>query len=175
MIRRRQDSGSHPSDPPGGANRRCSVWYILARSFSGAPSQNYEEAPMRKILLPLIVAAICLIPAATRATAQNTAAQDTTAQNAQAQTHEPPAVMQIIRESVKEGRSAAHEKVESDWAAAFRKRNISFHSVALTSMTGPSEAWFLVGYPSFAAVEQANQETQKPGFKAEMDMLEARD
>jgi hypothetical protein len=131
---------------------------------------------MKKISLPIIVTAICLIAmAADNATAENKPAQDTATQNAAGQNHEPPAVMQIVRESVKEGRSAAHEKVESDWAAAFRKHNVSVHSVALTSMTGPNEAWFLVGYPSFAGVEQANQETQKPGFKAEMDMLEARD
>jgi hypothetical protein len=131
---------------------------------------------MKKIVVPMVAMAICLIVAAAQnARAQNAAAQDATAQSAPAQNHEPPAVMQIVRESVKEGRSAAHEKVESDWAAAFRKRNFSVHSVALTSMTGPSEAWFLVGYPSFAAVDQAGQEMQKPGLKAEMDMLDARD
>jgi hypothetical protein len=131
---------------------------------------------MKKIGLPAFLMGACLIAAAGQnAATQNSSAQDTMAQNAPAQTHEPPAVMQIVRESVKEGRSAAHERVESDWAAAFRKRNFPAHSVALTSIAGPSEAWFLSGYSSFAAVEQGNQEIQKPGFKAEMDTLEARD
>ncbi len=131
---------------------------------------------MKKIILPVIVTAICLIaPTVRNATAQNTSAQDTTAQNATAQNHEPPAVLGIMREAIKEGHSAAHEKVESDWAATFRKHNFSVHSVALTTMTGSNEVWFLSAYPSFAAVEQANQEFEKPGIKAEMDMLEARD
>jgi hypothetical protein len=113
--------------------------------------------------------------AAQNVTAQNTPAQDTTAQNASAQNHELPAVMEIIRETVKEGHSAAHEKVEADWAGAMRKHNLPVHSLALTTMTGPSEAWFLVPYKSFAEVEQAQQESQKPALKAEFDMLEARD
>jgi hypothetical protein len=131
---------------------------------------------MKKVFLAIIVTAICLIAAAAQsATAQNAPTQDTTAQNAQAQNHEPPAVMQIVRESIKEGRSAAHEKVEADGAAALRKHNIAVHALGLTSMTGANEALFLIAYPSFAAVEQTGQEFQKPGLKGEMDMLEARD
>lgn len=131
---------------------------------------------MRTIVLPVLMAAICLLPAAvSKAAGQNTATQNAQAQGSQGQMHEPPAVIEIVRESVKEGRVAAHEKVESDWAAAFRKHNFAYHQLALTSMTGPSEALFLVAFPSFAAVEQGNQEMQKPGIKAEMDLLDARD
>jgi hypothetical protein len=42
-------------------------------------------------------------------------------------------------------------------------------------MTGANEALFLVPYKSFAEVEKAAQESQKPALKAEFDMLEARD
>jgi hypothetical protein len=131
---------------------------------------------MRKIFLPMLVTAICLIAAAAQnARAQNAAAQEATAQNASAQNHEPPAVMGIIREAVKEGHSAAHEKVEADWSGAMRKHNVPYHDLALTSMTGPSEALFLLAFKSFAEVEQAGKEMQKPALRAEIDLLEARD
>jgi hypothetical protein len=131
---------------------------------------------MKKIFMPAIIAAVCLIAvAAQNARAQNAAAQDATAQNASAQNHEPPAVMGIIREAVKEGHSAAHEKVEADWSGAMRKHNFPYHDLALTSMTGPAEALFLLPAKSFAEVEQASKEMQKPALRAEIDLLEARD
>lgn len=131
---------------------------------------------MKRIFVPMLVAAICLIAvAAQNARAQNAAAQDATAQNASGQNHEPPAVMGIIREAVKEGHSAAHEKVEADWSGAMRKHNFPYHDLALTSVTGPAEALFLLPAKSFAEVEQASKEMQKPALRAEIDLLEARD
>lgn len=126
---------------------------------------------MKNIFLPILLTTACLIAAA----AQNTATQNSAGQTVEEQNHEPPAVMGITREAIKEGHGAAHEKVEADWAAAFRKRNLPFHSLALTSMTGPGEVWFLLPSKSFAEVERAGQEFQKSGLKSEIEMLEARD
>jgi hypothetical protein len=111
---------------------------------------------MKNVFVPLVIAATCCIPAI-------------------AQDAGPPPVIQIIRESIKEGRSAAHEKVETDYARMFRKNKFPFHYLALTSMTGPGEAWFVSAFPSFAAVEESDKEFQKPAFKAENDLLDARD
>jgi hypothetical protein len=131
---------------------------------------------MKKIFLPSLIAAICLIAAvAQNAKAQNAAGQDATAQNASAQNHEPPPVMGIIREAVKEGHGAAHERVEADWGAALRKHNFPYHDLGLTSMTGSPEALFLLPAKSFAEVEQAGKELQKPALRADIDLLEARD
>lgn len=87
----------------------------------------------------------------------------------------PPPVLEISREAIKEGRSAAHEKVEADWARAVRKNKFPFHYIALTTMTGPGEVWFMTAFPSFAAVEQAEKETQKAAVKSEYDLLDSRD
>jgi hypothetical protein len=130
---------------------------------------------MKKIFVPMLVMAVCMICAAGQnAAAQNSEGQST-AQSGQAQNHEPPAVMGIIREAVKEGHSAAHEKVEADWAGAMRKHNFPYHDLALTSMTGPNEALFLLAFKSFAEVEEAGKEMQKPTLRAEIDLLEGRD
>ena len=92
-----------------------------------------------------------------------------------AQQSAPPPVMGISREAIKEGRSAAHEKVEMDYARAFRKANLSNHYLALDTMSGPSEVWFLEAFPSFAAVEQMEKDTQKPPMKSDLEMLDSRD
>lgn len=87
----------------------------------------------------------------------------------------PPPVIGISRESIKEGRGAAHEKVEMDFARAFRKANFPYHYLALNAMTGTTEVWFLEEYPSFEAVEKADKEFAKPPMKNDMEMLDARD
>ena len=88
---------------------------------------------------------------------------------------DPPAVIQIGRELTKEGRSSAHQKVEADWARAFRKAKFPSHYLALTAMTGPGEVWFLSSYDSFAAMEQSDKLIESGALKNEMDLLEARD
>ena len=65
----------------------------------------------------------------------------------------PPKVIQIIREEVKPGKGAAHEKVEVGWPRAFANAKSPTHYLAMTSVTGPSEAWFVTGFNSLAAWE----------------------
>ncbi len=63
----------------------------------------------------------------------------------------PPRILQILREDVKPGKSAAHQKYEAGWPRAFAKANWPTSYLAMTSITGPSEAWFMTGYESFGA------------------------
>ena len=88
----------------------------------------------------------------------------------------PPKVLQIFVESVKPGKGAAHARVEAGWPEAFRKAKWPTHYLAMTSMTGPSEAWFLSGYDSYAAWEadQKHME-QTPALTRETDRLAAQD
>ncbi|MGH9365015.1 MAG: hypothetical protein ACRD1B_07100 [Thermoanaerobaculia bacterium] len=88
----------------------------------------------------------------------------------------PPKVLQIFREEVKPGKSAAHEKWETGWPKAFAKANWPTHYLAVTSVSGPSEAWFLVGYESFAAWEIDRQNLDKTtALKSEDERLSAGD
>jgi len=87
----------------------------------------------------------------------------------------PPPVMQITREAIKEGRGDAHRKVEQDYANVFRRAKYSFNYIALSSSSGPSEVWFVTGFPSFAAVEQSDKESQKDPLKGALALVEARD
>jgi len=87
----------------------------------------------------------------------------------------PPPVIQIIREVIKEGKGAAHEKTEAEFAKAYRKAKFPLHYLALTAMSGASEVWFLDAYPSFAAWEQYQMEQDKEPLKSELAMAESHD
>jgi hypothetical protein len=87
----------------------------------------------------------------------------------------PPAVLQISREGVKEGRGAAHRRVEQEYANAYRKNKFPFHYLGLTAESGPNEAWFLEAFPSFAAVEEGDKLSQKSPLKNDLELAEARD
>jgi hypothetical protein len=89
--------------------------------------------------------------------------------------NEPPAVLQITREVIKEGRGAAHRRVEQDYANAFRRNNFPFHYLGLSTESGPNEALFLAAFPSFAAVEEGDKLGQKMPLKTELELVEARD
>lgn len=73
----------------------------------------------------------------------------------------PPNVLQIFREEVKPGRTAAHEKFEANWPKAFAKANWPTNYLAVVSTTGPNEAWFMTPYDSFAAWEKDQNDTEK--------------
>ena len=84
----------------------------------------------------------------------------------------PPKVLQILREEVKAGRAAAHQKWETGWPRAFAKANWPTNYLTVVSVTGPSEAWFMTGYESFAAWGKDTEALDRNvAFKTEYDRL----
>ena len=74
----------------------------------------------------------------------------------------PPKVLVIMREYLKPGRAGGvHERSESAFVRAMTAAKWPTHYFAVESMSGPSRALFLTGYPSFAAWEKDNQATAK--------------
>lgn len=83
-----------------------------------------------------------------------------------------PGILTIIVEDIKVGMDADHEANESGWPAAFAKANSPFYYMALESMTGSSEVWFLSPYESFAAEGEAMKQNQSnPALAAELSRL----
>jgi hypothetical protein len=83
-----------------------------------------------------------------------------------------PKFLQVIREEVKLGRVADHSKWESGWPAAFEKAKSPATYIALVSVTGPSEAWYVIPFASQAAYgENAAREAADPALTAELDRL----
>lgn len=69
----------------------------------------------------------------------------------------PPAILRIGREEVRASKDALHEANEVNWALAYAKTKMPNGWIGMTSMTGPSEYWYLNGYASWEAMEKANK------------------
>ena len=88
----------------------------------------------------------------------------------------PPKVLTIFREDVKPGRGAAHEKLEASYSAALRKAKWPVYSLAMSSLSGAGDAWFLSGYPSLEAVEADHHNLAKnAALSDEFDRLDEQD
>jgi hypothetical protein len=89
-----------------------------------------------------------------------------------AQQDAPPLLLQIEREEVRPGKGAAHAVNEAAWAAAFVKAQSPVQWLGMTTMSGPSEAWFLTGHESFAALEKSDMSTEgNAALNGERDRL----
>lgn len=62
-----------------------------------------------------------------------------------------PSLVTIIREQVKVGRAAEHSRIEAGWPAAYGRANSPDYYLAMTSMTGPPEAWYTIPSANHAA------------------------
>ena len=87
-----------------------------------------------------------------------------------------PRLLTIIREEVKVGREAEHAKIEAGWPAAYAKAKSPDYYLGMVSVTGPSEAWFLVPRASHAAMaEGMKREAADPVLTAELSRLSRAD
>jgi hypothetical protein len=80
----------------------------------------------------------------------------------------------IYREEVRPGKGPAHAANEAAWATAFAKGQAPIRWLGMTSVAGPTEAWFLSGYPSWEAFERTEAEMDaNVGFTADEDRFSA--
>jgi len=87
---------------------------------------------------------------------------------------DPPKVLWIGREMVKPGKARAHINWEKGWPAAYGKANYTTSYLAMTSMSGTNEAWYMTGYPSWDAVEKdAARQDANAALTAELRRLNA--
>ena len=87
-----------------------------------------------------------------------------------------PKFITIIREEVKVGRNDDHARFESGWPAALEKAKSPDYYLAMTSLTGPNEAWFVTPWESHASVaESMKREDKDPVLSAEMARLSVGD
>lgn len=87
----------------------------------------------------------------------------------------PAPVINIDIELIKEGKTAAHEKVEGEWSATLRKAGYPAHYYALSAMSGTQQVWWIEPLASFAANEEHEKFTAKEPLKSSLDALDARD
>jgi hypothetical protein len=89
--------------------------------------------------------------------------------------NDAPPVIRVYVERIKPGRSGAHEVSESAFVRAFAKANYPAHYLALSSMAGPEEVWFVEEHASFADVEKAEKAAEAPALRAELRAASAAD
>lgn len=88
----------------------------------------------------------------------------------------PPPLMLFVREEVKPGHGAGHAATESAWTRALTKGKSTDHYLGMSALTGASEAWFIMGYASYADWEAKQNEFEKnPALRAEIDKISQQD
>lgn len=97
--------------------------------------------------------------------------------SAVAQTTEggPPPIMTIYREEIKAGHRGAYSESSGAWPAVLRKANYPGNYLALMSVSGPAEAWFLEGSTSFAHYQEKEAQADSSALRAELNALSAAD
>jgi hypothetical protein len=89
---------------------------------------------------------------------------------------EPPKVLRLVREIIKPGRAAAHEKLGTVLAHTMARGKYPVNFLALTALTGDEETWTLESHDSFASVENADTFIEKaPALKWSLSQYEAQD
>jgi hypothetical protein len=68
----------------------------------------------------------------------------------------PSPVLVIYREEVRPGRAAAHAANETAWAAAYTKAGAPQKWLGMTTVAGPTEAWFVSGYGSYEEFQKSD-------------------
>ena len=114
---------------------------------------------MRKSTLSLVVSTLCASSFAPAVFGQNLPTSQ-------------PKFMNVVREKVKIGRAAEHARHEAGWPAAFEKGKSTQAYVALASMTGAPEVWYITPFESHAALDEATRrDDADPVLSAEVERL----
>jgi hypothetical protein len=83
-----------------------------------------------------------------------------------------PKFLHIFREQVKAGRLAEHSRYEAAWPAAFEKAKNPYNYIALQSVTGPSEVWYVTTLANQAAYGEMLAAEAAGPLTAELERLQ---
>ena len=87
-----------------------------------------------------------------------------------------PSLLTIIREEVKPGRAAEHARNEAGWPAAFGRANDPNTYLAMASITGEPEVWYVIPSTSNATYgESLTRYDDNAAVTAELDRLSRAD
>src|SRR5947207_4882408 len=87
-----------------------------------------------------------------------------------------PKVLRIYREEIKQGKDAAHEKTEANFARMAAKHKLPANYLGCNVGAGPSEAWYFEAHDSFKTIQASDDLREKnPAMKADMSMADSMD
>lgn len=78
------------------------------------------------------------------------------AAGALAQNSSPPQVLRIVRQTIKPGAAAEHEKTGANVARGVARARYPANFLALSALSGVPETWIIESHDSFASVEAAS-------------------
>ena len=84
---------------------------------------------------------------------------------------QPPKVLAIFREDIKEGKGAAHEQSESRFMRAAAAAKFPANILGMNAITGTAQVWFLEAYDSFESIGKSRAAMEKP----ELESIDASD
>jgi hypothetical protein len=87
----------------------------------------------------------------------------------------PPKVLLVIREMVKFGKGPAHTRNEEAYVRAITESKSPARYLAATTMSGPDEALFFVGFDSYAEWGQTNKFESQPKVRAALGAVMEKD
>lgn len=83
-----------------------------------------------------------------------------------------PKLLTVVREEVKVGRTEEHARHETGWPAAYEKSKSTDYYLALSSMTGSPEVWYMIPAESHAQIaESMKRDDKDPVLSAELARL----
>ena len=82
-----------------------------------------------------------------------------------------PQYLRIQREEVKFGHNADHEGTEAKWPALYERVKSTDYYLALETLSGANEVWFIQPSTSYAAMGEAMARDNDPAVRAELDRL----
>ena len=127
-------------------------------------AQSIGESVARKVLVPVVFGTALLGFAGSPVGAQDAPQNErpsTPKESAEMQMAKPSPILVIYKEDVKAGRVAAHDKLEANFARTYAKLPGSQHYLAMNSISGPNQAWFVQPYNTFTDVEKEYQANQQ--------------
>src|SRR4029453_6824924 len=85
-------------------------------------------------------------------------------------------LLTIVREDVKPGRASEHTKIEAGWPAAYEKAKSPYYYLAMVSMSGSDEGWYVTPFESPAAIgDSLKRDDEDPVLSAELARLSRAD
>jgi len=69
----------------------------------------------------------------------------------------PNTILTVFRESVRVGKGAAHDAHEDSWARAVTAAKGADPFVAMSSLTGPNEIWYMQAFPTWDAYQKSTE------------------
>jgi hypothetical protein len=84
-----------------------------------------------------------------------------------------PSMITVIREQVKVGRAAEHARIEAGWPALYGRASSPDYYLAMTSLTGAPEAWYVI--PSANNAAYGEMMKRDMGQRDELDRLSRAD